>query len=225
MTETHPITPPPELVQQWYQEADSQLRPYYVYIATQAARWGGDQELEACCDYIGGEGKWFANPWHRLAELRTARRPKPPSLKAQPVAEGPTDEELLRVAATAIAPYESSGIPLGEYEPETECAVEAYGSELIAYAREVLHRWGHPTPQPETNAFAIVQQRLEQLAGDQELMIYRWPNGEWSIDHTNPTSSVQLGEVSGEYGCTGRTLEEAVRKLAELLPTPEATND
>ena len=77
----------------------------------------------------------------------------------------------------------------------------------------------------EPDAFAIVQMRLDDLAGDQELMLYRWPNGEWSIDHTNPTSSVQLGEVSGKYGSTGRTLEEAVCKLAELLPTPEATDD
>jgi hypothetical protein len=67
---------------------------------------------------------------------------------AQPVAEGPTDEELLRIAAIAIEPYESSGIASGEYEPETECAVEAYGSELIAYARAALARFGHPTPQP-----------------------------------------------------------------------------
>jgi hypothetical protein len=67
---------------------------------------------------------------------------------AEPVAEGPPDEELLRVAATAIDPYESSGIALGEYEPETECAVEVYGSELIAYARAVLAKWGHPKPQP-----------------------------------------------------------------------------
>ena len=65
------------------------------------------------------------------------------ALLAQPVAEGPTDEELLRVAATAIDPYESSGIALGEYEPETECAVEVYGSELIAYARAALAKWGH----------------------------------------------------------------------------------
>jgi hypothetical protein len=70
------------------------------------------------------------------------------ALLAQPVAEKPTDEELLRVAATAIDPYESSGIALGEYEPETECAVEVYGSELIAYARAVLAKWGTPTPQP-----------------------------------------------------------------------------
>jgi hypothetical protein len=65
------------------------------------------------------------------------------ALLDQPVAEKPTDEELLRVAATAIDPYESSGIALGEYEPETECAVEVYGSELIAYARAVLAKWGH----------------------------------------------------------------------------------
>ena len=64
------------------------------------------------------------------------------ALLAQPVAEGPTDEELLRVAATAIDPYESSGIALGEYEPETECAVEVYSSELISFARAVLAKWG-----------------------------------------------------------------------------------
>jgi hypothetical protein len=42
----HPITPPPELVQQWYTEADNQLGPYYDYIATQAARWGYDQAIK-----------------------------------------------------------------------------------------------------------------------------------------------------------------------------------
>ena len=60
----------------------------------------------------------------------------------KPEQQEPTDEELLRIAASAIEPYESSGIAPGEYEPETECAVEAYGSELIAYAREVLARYG-----------------------------------------------------------------------------------
>jgi hypothetical protein len=62
----------------------------------------------------------------------------------EPVGEAPTDEELLRVAASAIDPYESSGIAIGEYEPETECAIEVYGSELIAYARAVLAKWGTP---------------------------------------------------------------------------------
>jgi hypothetical protein len=71
---------------------------------------------------------------------------------AQPEPEGATDEELLRLAATTIEPYESSGIAVGEYEPETECAVEVYGSELISFARAVLARWGHhalPVPQLE----------------------------------------------------------------------------
>ena len=63
----------------------------------------------------------------------------------KPEQQEPTDEELLRIAASAIEPYESSGIAPGEYEPETECAVEVYGSELIAYARAVLARYGKST--------------------------------------------------------------------------------
>ena len=64
---------------------------------------------------------------------------------AQPEPEGPTDEELLRIAASAIEPYEISGIAPGEYEPDTECAVEVYGSELITFARAVLARYGKST--------------------------------------------------------------------------------
>ena len=67
------------------------------------------------------------------------------ALLDQPVAEEPTDEELLRIAASAIEPYESSGIAPGEYEPEAECAIEAYGSELITFARAVLVRYGKST--------------------------------------------------------------------------------
>ena len=36
----HPITPPPELVQQWDSEAVAAEMPEQLYIATQAARWG-----------------------------------------------------------------------------------------------------------------------------------------------------------------------------------------
>jgi hypothetical protein len=73
----HPITPPPELVQQWYREADNQLGPYYDYIATQAARWGSDQELEACCKLLE------LSDSNAREFLTAARRPKPPSLKEQ----------------------------------------------------------------------------------------------------------------------------------------------
>ena len=62
----------------------------------------------------------------------------------QPEPAPPTDEDLLRVAASKIDPYEGFGIAIGEYEQETECAIEVYGSELIAFARAVLARWGTP---------------------------------------------------------------------------------
>ena len=73
--EQHPITPPPLLIEQWYYN-----RPHdrSVTLATWAARWGADQELDACCEWLAQEG-YIAIP----PRLRIARRPKPPSLKEQ----------------------------------------------------------------------------------------------------------------------------------------------
>ena len=84
MTQQHPITPPPELVQQWLEDG-----PEYgelgisKHIATQAARWGADQELEACCEYLTRCAAWEPED---VTELYNYRRPKPPSLKAQALA-------------------------------------------------------------------------------------------------------------------------------------------
>ncbi len=81
---THHITPPPELVQQWVAEIWHEGTPVRVslsdeHIATHAAQWGADQELEACCEWLSdGEGESCVPPM-----LRAARRPKPPSLKEQ----------------------------------------------------------------------------------------------------------------------------------------------
>ena len=75
----HPINPPLELVGQWHIEAVKGFRTNGVYeqdIATQAAQWGADQELEACCAWLKSVGL------HTYA-LHAARRPKPPSLKEQ----------------------------------------------------------------------------------------------------------------------------------------------
>jgi hypothetical protein len=89
----HPITPPPELVFQWHREACKD--PYnggtffesktLKHIATQAAQWGADQELEACCDWVS---QWRCMVGGNRPEvgLRAARRPKPPSLKEQALA-------------------------------------------------------------------------------------------------------------------------------------------
>ena len=84
----HPINPPPELVQQWWEETVH--RQYTIpeaekHVVLMAAQWGADQELEACIEVIADHG-WFANPEHRMAELRAARRPKPQSLKEQSIA-------------------------------------------------------------------------------------------------------------------------------------------
>jgi hypothetical protein len=80
MTEQQPITPPPELVKQWWAEfesTDPEIE-FLAFIATKAARWGADQELEACINWL------YENDWKAVHKhLRAARRPKPPSLRAQ----------------------------------------------------------------------------------------------------------------------------------------------
>ena len=81
---TNPITPPPELVRQWEINATLNRRAASLWttaFAAEAAQWGADQELEACCE-------WLAKPKVALTgkgpgDLRAARRPKPPALKEQ----------------------------------------------------------------------------------------------------------------------------------------------
>ena len=107
---THPISPPPELVQQWWEEADQYQddpKTYFDHVATEAAHWGADQELEACCEWLKLEGHE-----HEHEALLAARRPKPPSLKEQALAAlneiedkmlGPTiQEKLIRRALEAL---------------------------------------------------------------------------------------------------------------------------
>ena len=82
MTNQHPITPPSELVQQCWDELRDETQALdaakawgrAIALAYQA---GADQELEACCGFIGCE---HSVAWS--SKLRTARRPKPPSLNS-----------------------------------------------------------------------------------------------------------------------------------------------
>jgi hypothetical protein len=82
MTENHIITPPPELVQQWTREYD-RMDPHpniEPFIATRAAQWGADQELEACCEWLHA---WTQDKHPGgIENLRAARRPKPKSLNS-----------------------------------------------------------------------------------------------------------------------------------------------
>ena len=75
----HPITPPPELVAKWA----SSMCGYY-----EAARWGADQELEACCAHMRDHQWGFVErpdgtKIHRAVYLQQSRRPKPSCLKEQ----------------------------------------------------------------------------------------------------------------------------------------------
>jgi len=97
MTDNHPITPPPELVDQWrampeYANISEKLFSISITtnklrdIATQAARWGADQELLACGDYLEKCAAWEPEDVTELYNYRRPR-PKPPSLKALALAE------------------------------------------------------------------------------------------------------------------------------------------
>jgi hypothetical protein len=79
MNQPFSIVPPPELVQQWINEEDGLTAGH---IATQAAQWGADQELDACCEWLQ------LNYNYPLVNhpLRVTRRPKPPTLKEQALA-------------------------------------------------------------------------------------------------------------------------------------------
>ncbi len=91
MTQQHLIVPPWELVQQWREAPEfSALSSCVIVtvtttklqdIATQAAQWGSDEELEACCDVLARE--LICDGKHVATDLRMIRRPKPPSLKEQ----------------------------------------------------------------------------------------------------------------------------------------------
>jgi hypothetical protein len=90
---TNEITPPPALRQLWAQQAQ-RMNPrdpiaWQEHIANQAARWGANQELEACCDWLA-----FETPEPYINALRASRRPKPPSLK----------DQALQVLASAPGP-------------------------------------------------------------------------------------------------------------------------
>jgi len=83
----HPITPPPELVEQWINEVD-QGNIFGEHLASRAAQWGADQELKACCDHLRDHQWGFVQrpdgaKIHRAVYLQQSRRPKPPSLKEQ----------------------------------------------------------------------------------------------------------------------------------------------
>jgi len=108
---TNPITPPPELVEQWIQQSTT-TECTASQVATRAAQWGADQELVACGNYLKQCAAWEEED---VIEFYNYRRPKPPSLKEQAlelarpagtegahVTFGPEELELIRRALEAL---------------------------------------------------------------------------------------------------------------------------
>jgi hypothetical protein len=117
MTSQPPISPSFELRNQWHSERPFKnpipSREREDYMVDRAAQWGADQELEACCEWFQEEYKTESWVTHDLKRLRTARRPKSPSLKEQALAAlnviedkmfGPTTEEILIRSALEALP-------------------------------------------------------------------------------------------------------------------------
>jgi hypothetical protein len=79
---TDSITPPPELVQEWWDDFNGAFYEFEA-ITAKVFQAGADQELEACCQHVD----WVIGGLESK-ELRAARRPepKPPSLKEQAIA-------------------------------------------------------------------------------------------------------------------------------------------
>jgi hypothetical protein len=114
---THPITVPPELVKQWFGDyydcpVSGEISGVEAAIATRAAQWGSDQELDGCFEEMNTWGAVTSYGGALADDLRSARRPKPPSLKEQALAalneiedemRGPTTQEkIIRRALEAL---------------------------------------------------------------------------------------------------------------------------
>ena len=80
MLQRHPITPSIELVKQWsdrWHSAKDNDFDVVLFVAIEAARWGADTELEACCEYMLN-APYGMNLNTNSHHLRAARRPKLP---------------------------------------------------------------------------------------------------------------------------------------------------
>jgi hypothetical protein len=93
MTTPSPITPPPELVQEWEDDfrdppgfCDQNYGDLKVTLA-RAAQWGADQELEACCDWL--EDVDCEDPQEAAKHLRAARRPASCCGSGDPIIDQP----------------------------------------------------------------------------------------------------------------------------------------
>lgn len=96
---THNLSP--ETIKEWLRDSEGPLEGVLrldlnsvINLATKAAQWGADRELEACCEWLED---WELCDPDTYKMLREARRPKPKSLKQKAL------EKLAQLEDGAIA--------------------------------------------------------------------------------------------------------------------------
>jgi hypothetical protein len=91
MTNEHPITPPPELRSGAHKHYHGSHRGVHClendFSVDQAAQWGADQELEACCEWLAYEG-------HEHEHLAAPRRPPPQAAELEGAGAGRVETQL-----------------------------------------------------------------------------------------------------------------------------------
>ena len=78
MTNQHPITPPPELVEQWCNNP----RLTWLERLSLAYAAGADQELEACCQHVRKDVTEFTSHAHLCAQRKSDSLRAAPSRRA-----------------------------------------------------------------------------------------------------------------------------------------------
>jgi hypothetical protein len=99
----HPIIPPSELLQLWFEQHDDYNKGINELLI-EAAQYGADQELLACGNYLKQCAAWEEED---VIEFYNYRRPKPLGLKKQALqainaidagTDKPGDSDIIRRA-------------------------------------------------------------------------------------------------------------------------------
>jgi hypothetical protein len=99
----HPITPPSELLQLWFEQHNDYNKGINELLI-EAAQYGADQELLACGNYLKQCAAWEEED---VIEFYNYRRPKPLGLKKQALqainaidagTDKPGDSDIIRRA-------------------------------------------------------------------------------------------------------------------------------
>jgi hypothetical protein len=99
----HPVKVPAELVRLWSRfQPGTGPEDLWIRIANEAAQWGADQELEACCEWLNRCG-FYQTSNH----LRATRRPKPPTLAKHFRTLSVAEQDDIRAALTRLAELEA----------------------------------------------------------------------------------------------------------------------